>query len=664
MKPCLPSPSCRCLLAGCLFLVAASAVAQPRYVEQEPRWLSFSLPEASVGMEVESLKEDVRLGSASSTHEQLFLAPLVGLRTSGSIYHPNLISFDFNGEGGWGWLTDSVKSTGSSFSRDESSDLLRYVAQVSLLSGKPYNAIFSASQDHTFRNYDSFSSYTVDTVRYSGRVGWNTATLTLNADAGYRDEKSTGINGFAEIAETYLNFSGIQKRQSGQSALTYRYDEFDSIVNAGVPRNSLNHAVGISDSEAFGSRRQVTATTGASFSEYQYSGQQTETFTASENITANLRPKLDSYLAVNFSHSRMDPAAASSLQGMGGVRHRLYESLTSTLEAHGSYDDSSSAFSSGSNDRYGLGLHEDYTKRLGDWGRLSLGAAIIADHEDHASSGGVQTVFDEPHNLTNAPVFLKNPRVITSTIQVRAASDNFPYGSDDFTIIPAGELTEIRLVLNSLNIALHGSAVLVNYQSRSFYNASFESFNGSAQVRLDLLGKFGVYGRVNWLDNNAPPAALTQTLTDLVGGADFAWRWFRTGAEYEDYQSNFSQYDAWRFFQSFTYQSSRNSTLNVNFTQNFYRYPGTGSQDRYQFITRYNTQLPFSLAWYIEGGYSLQEVSGTEQNFAFGRTGFTWSRGKLSFRTGYEYNYQTTTTGLSKEQRDRNYVFAYLKRSF
>jgi len=206
--------------------------------------------------------------------------------------------------------------------------------------------------------------------------------------------------------------------------------------------------------------------------------------------------------------------------------------------------------------------------------------------------------------------------------------------------------------------------VLVSYQSRSLFNASYESLNSRAQIRLTLFDMFGLYARGNWLDNNAPPEALTQTLAALVGGADVTWRWLRAGAEYEDYDSNFSQYQAWRFFQSFNFKTSDSSTLGVDFTQSFYSYPDGQRQTRYQFLSRYHTQLTLSLAWHVEGGYSLQDVTGTEQNLATARTGLTWTRGKLNARIGYEFNHQTTETGPWTEQRDRNFFYAYLKRTF
>src|SRR5262249_3958629 len=151
----------------------------------------------------------------------------------------------------------------------------------------------------------------------------------------------------------------------------------------------------------------------------------------------------------------------------------------------------------------------------------------------------------------------------------------------DYQVTPTGQLTEIRLMLGSA-ILHDGDVVLVDYRSASLYNAAFESLNGSGLVRLDLFSLVGIYGRANWLGNNAPPQAITQTLTDLVGGADFTWRGLRAGAEYEDYNSNFVRYEAWRLFQSFTWQTTEGGTLNLDLTQNFYHYPDTGPQHRYQ----------------------------------------------------------------------------------
>jgi len=264
---------------------------------------------------------------------------------------------------------------------------------------------------------------------------------------------------------------------------------------------------------------------------------------------------------------------------------------------------------------------------------------------------------------------LKHPGVLAGSVQVTSGGQLLIEGTD-YAVSQVGQLTEIRLLLppsahlQGLLGAGDNLAVLVSYQSSALNNASYEALTSNAEIRLDLFNRFGIYGRLNWLDNDAPPQVQVQTLTDLVGGLDFKWRWLRTGAEYEDYDSNFVQYDAWRFFQAFNFTLDRRSTLGLNLDETFYHYPASGEQNLYQFTTRYSLQLWSSLSCYIQGGFSLQELEGTEQVNGSAQTGLSWSYGKLSVRGGYEYTTQTTTTGPLSEALEKDRFFLYLKRSF
>ncbi len=658
------------LLAGIAQRMAPSARAE------EPRWFRLNgIPEASVGMEVESSTETTRIGGSESSYEHMFITPLVGLQTSGSIYHPNLLTFDLNGELGWGWDSMTSKNTGATQTRNESDQLNRYFAQINLLQAKPYNASFFASQDHTFRDYGTFDTFTVDSERYGGRINWNKENLSLNTDFGYRDEKSTGLNDSSEIAETYFNFVGLNRRKNGQTAATFRFDQFDNIFNSGSKTGTMNESIGLSDSETFGRRNQITSATGISFGHSEYSGQASDTINANENVSIRHRPHLDSYLMLDFAHNHLHPETQSRLQGTYGLRHQLFDSLTSNLDAHGSHQENTSVLSSSTSDRYGLGLYESYTKRLRSWGRLTAGMGIVADHEEDNSTGTIFTSIDESHVLyvptspSYRPVYLNRPRVVPGTIQVNVAGDVL-IESTDYQTVTSGELTEIRLIvpvsshLQSLLLSSDNLIVLVTYQSASLNNASFESLNGTAQVRLDLPGGVGIYSRANWMENNAPAEILVQTLTDLVGGVDYSWHWMRAGAEYENYDSNFTQYTAYRFYQNFDFRIDSKSTLNFNFNETFYNYPDGRDQNQYQFLTRYSSQLWATFSWYIEGGLMIQEVLGTDQLQGSARTGFNWRRGKLTVRAGYEYNAQTSSSGLWTEEREKHRFFGYMKRTF
>jgi hypothetical protein len=93
--------------------------------------------------------------------------------------------------------------------------------------------------------------------------------------------------------------------------------------------------------------------------------------------------------------------------------------------------------------------------------------------------------------------------------------------------------------------------------------------------------------------------------------------------------------------------------------QTFYRYPSQPSDTQYRFTSHLDTQLTQWLTWNIEGGYFLRDAAGSRQDLAAARTGLNFAWGKLTLRTGYQYNYEVTE---QTERRDRNFFYFYLKR--
>ena len=663
----------RCRLLAVLLVAGFVRGLMPSAGAEEPQWFRLDgLPQASAGVEVDGFTENTRINGVSSTYDSLFVTPTFGLRTSGSIYHPNLLTFNLSGEFGWGWESMTSSDSVSSQTRNENAQVLRYQAELNLFSTKPFNASFFAEQDHTYRDYGTFNTYTVDASRYGGRMNWTDAAFTLNADVGYRNETASGLSDASDVTETYLNFLGINKRNFGETTLTLRADDMENVLNYGSSFETKSWSAGLSDSETFGHRHQISAGTGLSYSQTVYPGQQSDALSTSENVNINHSPKLDSYLMMNFNLSDMNPSTSSRLQGTVGIRHQLFESLTSEFQGHGSHEDDTAAGGHSTYDQYGLGLNENYTKRLQSWGRLTMGAGTVVDHQGQNSPAGTQTWLDEPHQIyqLSSPSyhkeFLAHPQV-SGIVSVKSGSYTLP--ASDYQAFQSGELTEVRLVPSpsfpTASLMTNGSlAVTITYQSESLGSGSYDTFGDSAQFRLDLWNRIGVYGRLNWLDNNAPPEVLTQTFIDLVGGLDYKRKWFSTGAEYENYDSNFTRYQAMRLFQNFDFTLTDASSLGFDCNESFYHYPQNGDQSQYQFTSRYNARLPMSLTWNVEGGGLLQDVSGTEQIQGVARTGIDWVRGKLSLHVGYEFNSQSTTSAGWSEERIRHRFFTTLRRSF
>src|SRR5262249_7497567 len=128
-----------------------------------------------------------RNNGTSVTHDHLFVGPSLGFNAFGSIYHPNLLTYNINSEGAYGWARDSFSGSSSS-SRYEWDYLCRYDAISDLLDNKPYHASGFAGYDHSFRDNDFFSQVTVDTWRYGARSIWQAGSWTFNADYTHHDE--------------------------------------------------------------------------------------------------------------------------------------------------------------------------------------------------------------------------------------------------------------------------------------------------------------------------------------------------------------------------------------------------------------------------------------------------------------------------------------------
>jgi hypothetical protein len=646
---------------------------------QDMQWLSLmqtgeptlitinGLPQPRLGLRVEGDQEQSTVNGSTSTYSQLSVTPTVGAEMSGSIYHPNLCTYNLNGDFGWGWDNTTTDAPGDHQTQNNSSKLNDYLAQFNILEEKPCNGTAFASHDHTRQDYSSFDTMTVDDTRYGSGFNWFSDRTTVNATAGYWDEKNTGLTGYSQLSQEYFNLIGVNHRvNGGQTSLTAQANLYENTLGQGNTQDSRNYGIGLSDAEMLGEFKNITVATSGGYSHAEYTGQSLDIVTASENLTVHHTPNLDSFGTLNYNHSDYTAGSDDRLQGVYGLHHQLYDSLASVLNAHGYYENTdSTGGNSASYDSYGVTGAEDYTKRLGVWGHLTSGVSLSVDHQDNYSSSSLQTTIDEPHTLTltGPPVYLDHPNVIMSSVVVRGPGGVVATVNVDYSLVPVGDLTQIVLIPTS-TVLHNGDVVLVTYESNSAYTASYDTISGSFQFRLDLYDHFGIYTRLTWSDNDAPANVQTQTLTDWITGVDYVWNYLRTGLEYEDYVSSYTSYQAVRVFQTLTFRPSKFSTLGLNLNGSTYQYSSGGNQNQAQFLGHYNIQLQSSLSWFAEAGAIYQDYSGSDQWAGTARTGLSWTHGKLSARAGYDFNDQNINSGSSSQEFIRNHFFMDMKRTF
>jgi hypothetical protein len=660
--------------------VFGQALYLPRY--QEPRPFVIQLSQASVGAYAEGTFDESSFHNSGTTvsHEHIFVGPAAGFAVNGSIYHPNFLSYALNVDGAFGWTRDEFSSSGfKTATRDEAEYLGSFGFSADLLSGKPYHATAFVNHDHTLRDNDFFTRVTVDSWRYGARAGWRLGKWDLSSDYYHRDEESSSVfpvsppnsaefNQRTVTHDDVLTFVARNERDRGGTSLNYSWDQYTR-TDAGRLGVGDDQSVSIGDNERFGPRERYKLNTTLSYFRRDSTSEASDEFLADASLNAEHTPRLNSFYTFDYDRFGLADFHSDSFSGQAGLQHHLYESLFSTVFAHGSDFSTSSSDSSTDVLRFGAGISEAYTKHLGEEHRLRISNSLLVDHTDQETGGAqIVTVRDEHHTFSEGggigdSFTLNLPDVVESSIVVTDDHDTQPaYIADfDYRIVQNGARTIIERITGS-RIGTN-SVVHVSYTAARSASGSYETLSDGAEIRLELWRNFvGIYGRINLSLNNAPADLRVQEVTAYTLGTDLTWRWLRAGAEYLIYDSTQSDYRSARFFQSLTWRPDPESTLGMDFTECWIDYINAHRQEEnFQAITRYHRALTRHLGFDADAGVSYRRGNGVDQVLATVRPSIKYAFGKLNLDAGYDYEYELF---LNNEERQKHMFFIRLKRFF
>jgi hypothetical protein len=648
--------------------------AQNQPAEAGLRWSSLRISEVSVGVESEGDWEQrsVAKSNQSVSREMLYAVPTLGLGLQGSIYHPNLFQYDLNSQNGVGWQETTLDMLGGG-TRSESQILQRYKANASLFKQKPFGASFFAEKDHTTRDYDFFTRATVDRESYGGRVGYANGLVPLSLSLMHTKEAISGQARPLSQDEYTLAFTAYHERSAGnRTEVAYTLNDYTRQEIGAYTQDGSQHLLSLIDHKTFGKKDRLklsssllhnrldTATT--ALGQAGTTTRPTRIFSDHEHLSLRHAGSLRS--DYNYSFNLQDSGAARSEghSASAALRHQLYESLNSTLDAHGQAFSSSGAGTALDTTRYGIGLNENYTKRLGKWGRITLGYGGLLDQEHRDTLGQTLFIVGESHTLNDGVItFLNQPKANLMSIQVWDAAGNVRYRELlDYLILPHGERTEIKRVVGGQ--IPNGGTIRVDYTAVSQPSDSYTTVAHQFQVRLDFFnGLLGLYGHVNRQDNYGGKSLVLENINDKVAGLDVNWRWLRAGAEYQVFDSNLSPYHSTRLFQNFACQPSPNTTLSLDVGQTWVTFTGVNRDlTTYHAIARARMQITPALSLNTEGGLRFQEGKGYDQQLVTTRANLEFKSGKLAVQAGYEYEDEA----FLGELRLRHFFFLRAKRTF
>jgi hypothetical protein len=667
-----------------LFMLGGRAFGQALYLPhyQEPKPFEIQLSQASVGAYAEGTFDESSFHNSGITvsHEHIFVGPAAGFALNGSIYHPNFLTYALNVDGAFGWTRDEFSS--SSFKaapRDEADYLGSFGFSADLLSGKPYHATAFVNHDHTLRDNDFFTRVTVDSWRYGARAGWRRGPWDLSLDYYHRDEESSSVfplspqnpaafNQKTETHDDVLTFGARNEREHGGTSLNYSWDHY-SRTDAGRLGVGNDQSVSLGDSERFGPLERYKLNTTVSYFRRDSTSEASDEFLTDASLNVEHAPKLNSFYTFDYDQFELADFHSDSFSGQAGLQHQLYESLFSTVYAHGSDFSTSSADNTTDIQRFGAGFSEAYTKHLGEEHRLRISNSLLVDHTDHEASGSqLVPVRDESHTFAEGggigdSFTLNLPDVVQSSIVVTDDHDTQPpfIADFDYRVVENGARTVIERITGS-RIGTN-SVVHVSYTATRSPSGSYETLTDGAEIRLELWKNLvGIYGRINLSLNNAPPDLRVQEVTAYTLGTDLTWRWLRAGGEYIIYDSTQSDYRSARFFQSITWRPDAESTVGMDFTECWIDYINAHRQEEnFQAITRFHRALTHHLGFDADAGVSYRKGNGVDQVLATVRPSIKYALGKLTLDAGYDYEYELF---LNSEERQKHMFFLRLKRFF
>jgi hypothetical protein len=672
------------LLIICISAVANFGFAQALYIPryQEPRPFVIQLSQASVGAYAEGTFDESSFQNSGTTvsHEHIFVGPTLGFAVNGSVYHPNFLTYALNVDGAFGWTRDEFSSSGfKTTTRDEAEYLGNFGFSTDLLLGKPYHATAFVNHDHTLRDNDFFTRVTVDSWRYGARTGWRQGRWDLSLDYYYRDEEASSVFPVSSVNPASFNqntvthddvlaFVARNERERGGTSLNYSWDQYTR-TDAGRLGVGDDQSVSLGDNERFGPHERYKLNTTVSYFRRDSAADASDEFMSDATFNVEHTSRLNSFYIFDYDRFGLAGFHFDSFTGQAGLQHQLYESLFSTVFAHGSDYSTSASDSSSDTLRFGGGFSETYVKHLSDEHRLRISNSLLLDYTDQETSGSqIIAVRDEHHTFSEGggigdSFTLNLPEVVESSIVLTDDHDTQPpfIADFDYRVVQNGARTVIERITGS-RIGTN-SVVHVSYSATRSPSGSYETLTEGAEIRLELWNNLvGIYGRINLSLNNAPVELRVQEVTAYTLGTDFTWRWFRTGAEYLIYNSTQSDYRAARFFQSLTWRADADSTLGMDFTEAWIDYINAHRQEEnFQAITRYHRTLTHHLAFDGDAGVSYRKGNGVDQVLATIRPSIKYVIGKLTLDAGYDYEYELF---LNSEQRQKHMFFLRLKRFF
>jgi len=560
---------------------------------------------------------------SQTKYETILFQERLGLRNVGAfIVDPRLLTLNLGGSFGLS-QEDAIAVTDNSL-RVGNGHLYDYAFEGLLLSGQPYPVTFFANRDQSILT-QGFGGQSNSSFESRGGIlelregnflkdyGFLNFSSLLDVHQEFINEDSS-VFGTPFRRDESRNIVRYQAKKGGETSDLYlRYELNDVNDPLNVTNVFTSNTLRAGHSIDFGptlNRRLDSA-----LYYFTRSGSSPGSYLSiDEGLHLDHHVDFATDYRYNFSQSDSDAGSITTNAASAGLLHRLYQQLTTTLNARGLRQD----FSTGEKTVLGGQGGLAYRRKLPWNGELTTDASIGYQVDDNNFTSSQIEVVDEPHVAppvlgAGAGFTLDNPFVENDTIvmvDVRGGSRFSTTLNVDYSLSQEGSLTKI--------IPLPGSAVIqpgdpleVSYTYDIDPSLKYGTTNVGTRVAADFQWVAASYEHLlsdqNRLAGTASPQFLINQNLDRLRG-DLRHRWGNVRAQssvaYDILSSTIVDSNTLRFGQLLSYQPSLPVMAQLSGDQYFVDYPGeTRRSESYLVRGTLNYLTPFGLSIATVAGY-------------------------------------------------------------
>lgn len=329
-----------------------------------------------------------------------------------------------------------------------------------------------------------------------------------------------------------------------------------------------------------------------------------DTYRLDEQLRLYHSDRLDSHYDATIEDRTIQGQEQQFLRGVAGVRHRLFDSLTSTGSIGVNRLDVQDVFTS---DGMFVTAGLDYTKKV-PLGRLDASMSLVFDTQDNSERGSSLTVVNEPHTFNDPfPLTIARRNIVESSVRVTAAS-GFPEYQEgpDYTMQWFPDRVELTRVVGGA--IADGETVLVSYEIGPEPGNTLDTNTQAMTVRytfeegwLTGLSPYVIYRRTDQnVSASDPSQFVLDDVNSLTYGVDYRIGGLYLMVEQENHDSTVQPYDSFRTEASYDQRFSRDASLYVSATHQTIDYRDDGSSIELNHLTgrwtqRFEPSLEFSV---------------------------------------------------------------------